>query len=315
MRGMNNPILKVARPGLSALSADDKDLAFSSDWATPKIFMQTNSNWTNTLGYVPSFLGFRQLNSDVPTTFLSPFNSYYKNGGFTTSHYCHSVPSYMGDQIGSTGITFNYANNLLVSPFYDAYTGSWEDEDAFALLMLEPIDGTIPTSYTLAGGEVALIVGDGGDARTNFPSENAIDSRFDTFKIFQTGTLTMSLSSETINVGDGDSVYTESVEHNLGYPPVYLPEAGVGMRPRTQTTSGLGASSSFVVNDILGLGDAWEEEPILDVYVDSTHLYMRYRRQEQFSSTSYNAMTITLYYTIFYNEIGESFNYLNEDYQ
>lgn len=304
---MARGITRVAKRGENAKTTADKNLSFSSEWKTPKIFMQTSSNWTNTIGYVPNFMGFRQLNNSVPATFLSPYNSYYKNGGFNTGDYCHSLPSYMGDSIAWDGITLDENGNLLVSPFYDYYASTWEDENAFALLMLDPIDGSPPSTYDLGSGGLYILAKE-GDAKTNFPTRNSVDSRFDTFKIAKTGTLVMNVPAETIIAGSGDSIYTEVVEHKLGYPPVYLPEAGIGMR--------LDLTESFIVNDILGLGNSYDSDPILDVYVNSDNLIMRYRRQDYiYMDTEYNALTITLYYTIFYNEIGEEFNLLNDTYK
>lgn len=285
MLGMNDAVLKVARPGLSALSADDKDLAFSSDWATPKIFMQTNSDWTNTLGYIPSFMAFRQLNS---------------------TNYSHDTLFDIGD--AANGVYFSdFTQNLGVS----SRTG---DTDMWALLYLDPVDGTVPSTYNLEKGEFLLVAKEEG-AKTNFPTNNAIDSRFDTFKIFKTGTLTITMPAETITHGNSKS-YTETVTHDLGYAPVYLPAAGMDWY---MGLSGLGGNS-FNVNDKLGFlvnpYVAYSDYYRLDVYVDSSKLYMKYTRSaDGVGDESFSACTVTMYYTIFYNKIGESFNYLNEDYQ
>lgn len=286
MLGMNDAVLKVARPGLSALSADDKDLAFSSDWATPKIFMQTNSNWTNTLGYIPSYFAIRQLNS---------------------TDYSHDIYFTTGRWGDAGGVFFNYSDNLYV----DTRSG---DTDMWAILYLDPIDGTVPSSYNLDKGEFLLVAKD-GDAKKNFPTSNAVDSRFDTFKIFQTGTLTLSMPGETITHGNSKS-YTETVTHNLGYAPFYLPAAGMDWY---MGLSGLGGNS-FNVNDKLGfLVNPYVANTNyykLDVYVDEEKLYMTYTRSaDGVGDETFSACTVTMYYTIFYNKIGESFNYLNEDYQ
>jgi hypothetical protein len=123
------------------------------------------------------------------------------------------------------------------------------------------------------------------------------------------------MPAETITSGNSKT-YTETVTHNLGYAPVYLPAAGIDWY---MGYSGLGGSS-FNVNDKLGFLVnplvAYTEYYKLDVYVDASKLYMKYTRSaDGGGNQNFSACTVTMYYTIFYNEIGESFNYLNEDYQ
>jgi hypothetical protein len=94
-------------------------------------------------------------------------------------------------------------------------------------------------------------------------------------------------------------------------PSVYLPEAGVGWS-LDYYNPGFG---SFVLNDYLGFEQGCYGDVIVDVYVDSDNLYLRYTRNPSSSGDAYPSATVTMYYTIFYNEIGEEFNFLNNDYK
>lgn len=282
---MARGIMKTARSGISAKTGADKDLSFSSDWKTPKIFLQTNQNWTNTLNYIPSFMSFRQLNAT------------------------------------------DFAHDLLFSDDTDPFQGAYLDADGdlhinkrsgdtdmWSLLYLDPISGTPPLEYSLGKGGMILLANE-GNAKTNFPTQNSVDTRFDTFKIFDADTLQLDMPDETISAGTSKR-YTATVHHNLGYPPVYLPEAGMNW---PMGYSGIGGNS-FVVNDMLGfLGNPltiYSDYYNLDVYVDSEYLYMEYTRSaDGVGDEHFNACSVTMYYTIFYNQIGEEFNFLNNDYK
>ena len=307
MHGMSSkPITKVARNGFDARYCDDKDLAFSSEWKTPKIFKQTSESWENTLGYIPAFMGFRQLNSSVPFTALNNFE--YISGGFDTTCFTHANPSLM-EFPSSDGVTFFSDGNLSIVPFSGYSWGTnWADEKAFALLFLDPIYGNSPTTYPLKSGGVYLLGKGDVDVRTAFPSDNSMDSRFDSLKIFKTGKLELKVYEETFGISEAYHVYTAEFEHNLGYAPVYLPEAGVGWALDSSLED-----DSFIVNDNLGKLPAGyagiNSAPVLDVYVDSDKLYLRlWRFANDWSTRHYDEVTITLYYTIFYNEIGEEFD-------
>jgi len=303
----NHPITKIARKGFDARYCADKDLSFSSEWKSPKIFKQTSKNWTNILGYLPSFMGFRQLNSSVPFTALNNYE--YISGGFDTNCFTHdnpaliSYPDFMGVSI--------FDQDVILSPYYGYTWGTdWYDENLFALLFLDPLFGTPPTTYPLRSGGVYLLGKGDVDVRTSFPYDNAMDSRFDTLKIFKTGTLELKAPAKTFAVSEAYQTYTAEIEHNLGYAPVFLPEAGVGWALDSSLDD-----DSFIVNDNLGRLPAdyagINSAPILDVWVDDTKLYMRlWRFANDWSTRAYSEITITLYYTIFYNKINEEFDLL-----
>jgi len=274
---MSNPIIKVARPGYDALGAEPKDLSFSSEWETPKIFMQTQSDWQNTLGYTPSFFGFRKLNS---------------------TDYCHDTVS-GSDPV--QGCSFNGgALNL------NTRDG---DSGMTAILFFNALDGTPPTTINNST-KPCLLAAKSGKTTGNFPTDLSLDSRFDTFKIHHTGTLTLTISAETILAGGSNKTYSTYYEHSLGYPPMYLPTAGSGW----DLGVGFIDNISFVVNDYLGYvgaGGGWPGNSRLDVYVDSSKLYMNYvRLANGYLDTDFSAVTVTMYYTTFYNQLGENFNLL-----
>jgi len=274
-------VLKVARPGYNPITANDEDLAFSSDWETPKIFLQTTSSWTNTLDYIPSFMPFRQLNS---------------------TDYCHDMLGTGVDTNPMQGIYLDSNGNLEVN------TRSG-DSGACAILYFNSLSAA-PTSTLSIPTQGTLIVAKSGHTPFEHPYYLVLDSRFDTFKIYTTGTLTLEMDAETILAGGSDKTYSTSFNHSLGYPPVYLPAAGEGWDlgyPGVNDTS-------FTVNDKLGY--LWAGygagNTQLDVYVDSTYLYMDYTRSANVGmDMDYSDVTVTMYYTVFYNEIGNEFNLLS----
>jgi len=281
MPGMTKtPILKVARPGYDIRTATDANLAFSSNRETPKIFMQTSSSWTNTLGYVPSLMSFRKLN---------------------TTNYTHDLQNISSDTDPLQGAYLDENGNLSVSK----RTG---DVSMYSILYFSPLDKDIPIAYKRKRTPRILIAKKGFTTDTS-PANMQIDSEFDTFKIFKTGTLSIVAPAETVPAGSVNKVHTATVNHDLGYPPVYLPMASVGWRLDDPLVNNV----SFIVNDYIGLpNNPYLSSDMLDVYVDSSNLYMKLTRfaNEFFDRTFLSEITITMYYTIFYNEIGEEFNLL-----
>ena len=255
-------------------------------------FRSNNSaSWVNPLGYIPSFLAFRRLGADTPDIGYDVF---------TGEEYTYSLIATKPDPF-DLGVTF-ITDDLSIIPFEG-------DDGAYALLFLDPLEGDPPTTYPLGKGGVYLLGAGDVDVKTAFPYFNSMDSRFDSFKIFKTGTLVLNLPEEVVPTNADSVVHTAVIEHNLGYPPVFLPEATVGW--------GINIEEDFILNDNLGsIGAPYtigiDGEPHIDVFVDSENLYLRYTRPSySFMDKEYGAGSITMYYTIFYNEIGEEFDFLD----
>lgn len=282
MLGMSKkPILEIARPGYSLNGIDSKDISFSSKWETPKIFMQTSSSWTNTLGYVPSLLTFRKLNS---------------------TDYTYDLQSSTEDTDPYQGAYLDSSGNLQITK----RTG---DTDMYTILFFNTLDGTPPNTLTDTR-RAKLLIAKEGVGVTAYPTQLAIDSRFDTFKIYKSGTLSVTAPAETITAGSSDRVYTSTFNHNLGYPPVYLPMASTRWRLDDSAINNV----SFTVNDYVGFPNPYYlSSDMLDVYVDSSNLYMKLTRfaDPYCDRTFLSNITITMYYTVFYNRIGEEFNLLS----
>ncbi len=274
-------ILKVARSGYDIGEADNKDLAFSSENETPKIFLQTRVGWTNTIGFVPSLLTFRKLNS---------------------TDYTHDLQNISSDTDPFQGAYLDENGNLSITK----RTG---DSDMYSILFFNVLDGTPPSTFE-GGAGVKLLISKEKHSVTSSPANLAIDSRFDTFKIYKTGTLSITAPSETITAGSSDKIHTATFNHNLGYPPVYLPMASTGWRLDDPLVNNV----SFIVNDYIGLpNNPYLSSDMLDVYVDSSNLYMKLTRfSDPFNDRTFlSDITITMYYTIFYNDISEEFNLLS----
>lgn len=149
-----------------------------------------------------------------------------------------------------------------------------------------------------------VVVSPDGNLKTSAVS---VYSGFDTFKIAKTGTLTLNVSQEDLGTDSfPESEHTDSLVHGLGYKPMYF--------PFVRSLGILDIAGSFNVNDWLGSpsyfdgsgGNLWE---YVNISVTSTLLTMSVSRGNYASgSRIFPARTVTLYYTIFYNKIDESFN-------
>ncbi len=296
MPGMSNkPITEVARPGYVLPPISQTNLSFSSEWKTPKVLKQTTTDYFNIIdqvGYIPKYLGFRGLGPD--TIAVDPWNSYiaggYSVGDFT---YCDLFKI---NYEGFGGVMVYEGGDVENVPLSGYNFQEWSDNSSSILFFAEALDGTPPIVNTSTQtASPVLLVGDTGvnDVLRVHPSNNIVDSRLDTLKIFRTGTLTLSVPSDASV--SGEKQYSTYIKHNLGYAPIYMPEASVGW----VLSSSIPAN--FVVNDYMGFSQGPTSRPgVLDVYTDSTKLYLRYRR-----FAAEGARTITMYYTIFYNQIGE----------
>jgi len=304
MLGMSKFVIKASKSGEDIRYTENKNLSFSSDIETPKIFMQTSSSYSlSALGYIPSFMGFRQLSNTIITRTSS---ATYISSGFDSGDYTFSISSTMED-VSWNGVTIAETLSgyeLYVSGYSGYFFGhDWADTGGNAILFFDQNSTEIPNTLSLEKKPALLLASDEHSVEDH-PLYLNVDSRFDTFKIYKTGTLELNLPAETVASGNTSSK-TSTYTHNLGYPPVYLPEVGVDWN--IGNAYGY-VANPFVVNDNLG-DRAFSSYPagnILDVWVDSTNLNMRVVRTEG----TYTALTVRMYYTIFYNDISEEFNLL-----
>lgn len=154
----------------------------------------------------------------------------------------------------------------------------------------------------------------GVDVKTAGYKDLIFSSQFDGMKIKRTGSIVLSLPSETFGGSpayETDRVHEASYTHNIGDIPIFLPRI-TGMISYIGVDVSSGAN--FVVNDleeqdipIYGYGD-----PLLEwaeVIMKSDKLILRVRRYNQTgSNVNFSARTATLYYTIFHNQADVEFN-------
>lgn len=289
MHGMSNPISKIARADYDIRTASKQDLSFTSENETPKIFatklFSSNGSYTLPVNYPCAFYPFRKLNS---------------------TDYTHDITldnDISGDAYRGSYISYDYSTNeyKLESNLKDSDVGS------SCILYFDQLDEITPSDITIAD-QPKVIISKENHGIDEHPIYQQIDSRFNTFKVAKTGTLTLTMPSGTLG---SDTTYSSDVVHGLEYPCFYLPEIGYNW---SLQIPGL-YNSSFVVNDYIGsaminfrTGDyQWGSgAPYLSVWVDSSKLYMTCFRP----AATYNGVTITLYYTLFYNDLSEDYDLL-----
>ena len=280
---MSNPILKISRNGYDINKCEDKDLSFDSRKETPKIFatkvFSSFGQHNLPINYSCAFYPFRKLNS---------------------TDWTHDITLNNGQYDDPTRGTYISGNVLYCNP----YPG---ESGISAILYFDQLNETSSNELNIDTHPYFILAKENENVG-NIPINHSIDSRFDTFKIFKSGTLVLSMPSETIT---SDTTHSISITHNLGYPCFYLPEIGKNW---SLQIPGL-MNSSFIVNDYLGsaqvnfrTGDYvyGQDKPFLSVWVDNDKLYMSCTR----NAGTYNAVDITLYYTLFYNDVSEDFDLL-----
>lgn len=173
------------------------------------------------------------------------------------------------------------------------------------VLFSDPFSGS---SSTKASGN-GVVVNKGTDMAID---DLSVFSKFDTFKVCKTGTLTIEASAETLGFPDYDPesvTYSNTISYDLGYVPIYFPWV---------TMMGVeNIAGSFNVNDELGEQQNWSGSggnvgELLIIYPTTTGITMWLDRWNYLEGepTEFPARTITMYVTILYNKQGESFNAL-----
>lgn len=198
--------IEVAREGYDIRESDPKDLPFSSDYFLPKIFKVQRSTSTTSsahgLTFIPRTMFFREITS-------SPKKVGHVAAGLQSA----TVPS-----IGSTNINFqkmtNYSN-FETTPYTTA-----TDSASIAMCMVDPL-GTPSAEPDAIETDYPIIRAGGTNYEPDY--QRKIHSYYDTLKVFNSDTLTLSVASWTPSAGDEYNVTTATYSHNLGYIPLFAP--------------------------------------------------------------------------------------------
>lgn len=294
---MSNPILKIARPGKDVRGLDPKDFALNTKYMLPKIYMQktvtSNTNLTNELGYPHGSWAFRRLTSSSyyrknteAVGFYDPSNWY--SGSIYSNLFTGDEYTYFNSTSTETGVV---TEGAIVDSSQIKIKIPTGDTSLSVVLFAESL-GTTSSDIQLPSKPYIAIGVEGESLSETNLSEQRMNTKLDTLKIFKTGTLTLSLPAETLVYKADSKAYVASVAHGLNYPPMYFP-------PETVSTGFVGQQST-------------------DVYVDDTNLYYRVIRcsygDDAFGypggNKNFSAENRTFNYTIFYNDITEEFNLL-----
>jgi len=156
----------------------------------------------------------------------------------------------------------------------------------------------------------------GFDVKTASPKNLIFSSQFDSMKIRRTGSLVLTLPSDTF--GGPPNYETErkrevSYTHNIGDIPIFLPRI-IGMVAYME--GGVISGGNYIVNDleeqdipIYGYGISVSEWA--SVIMKSDKLILRVTRENySYENITFGARTATLYYTIFHNRADLEFNLL-----
>lgn len=151
----------------------------------------------------------------------------------------------------------------------------------------------------------------GFDVETAANKDLILSTQFDMFKIAKTGSLVLNLPEETKGDGAASSTYTQTYSHGLGYVPLLIPDASSVL---TDVITALGGGEDAIVNDaandafIMASGPPGTNE-LATLYATTTQIVLKVVRNWDYAGT-FGAHSVTCYYTIFYNKIGETFNLL-----
>jgi hypothetical protein len=300
---MAGPVLEIAKSGEDLTTAGSVDMALDSDLLLPKIYMvkeltpdgSGNVSYTHGLGYPPMFLYYEQ------------------------QQYLQSNPAY--EEFDPNRFIWGSQNRYYTmdSTEFTTTVGGISN-DAYLVLFLDPLEepGTEPSPTTTSRPRLRV-----GDAvGTDADYKNRIDSKYQTLKVYMTGELECDLdafNATSIIGGDNEQTDWFSVEHGLGYPPIFTPFGinTVGLDLMAAYDESI--PSSFSVNDVndlfaekwaYSLSGSYIQYEIIWIYVDEDYYYLGYQRKNLDAASGYNfpARTVTVDYTIFNNPINEEFD-------
>jgi len=152
----------------------------------------------------------------------------------------------------------------------------------------------------------------GIDVKTASDKQLIYSSKFDTLKIKKTGTLTINLPTESFDYNTGQIRREVVTPHGFNDIPFFIPRiTGFAVYVNDEVSTG----GNYTVNDleernipVFGYGDMILE--IAEVLIDNTNLILRVDRVNMANMMTFRARTVTLYYTIFYNRVDNTFNLL-----
>ena len=328
---MSRPVIKIAKPGRSVIGLSPKDFALNTKYALPKIYKQVtvedDTIIPNPLGYPHGAWCFRRLNKDSdyslegaePASYWEPYvhvsgpilSSLFTGNEYTCLSSTSSGSLYAGATVRDNEIEIRNLEHIIG---YDGGTPIYgKDTSISTALFAEPL-GETDKDITVGGNPVLKVAPEGRDVKALEAYRQNLDGRFDTLKIFKTGELTLSLPEETIPYMGDCVVRTATFNHGLGYPPMYFPPATVNMNLSTWGNTHGNINERYPLA-VPGFG---YDFLTVDVYVDSNNLYIRSIRAsngpDAFGSETgprtHPALTLSLHYTLFYNEIGSDFDLL-----
>jgi hypothetical protein len=179
-------ILKIAKEGYNVKTAEDKDLIYSSEMATPKIAVNDVYTATSTamvnishgLGYLPTYLLFDG----------------YGDGEWSTSVLNYDLDEYVDNSKVRVWMVNGHQLRyfFLYEPSVSGVTGITLEPDDYGLVISKP----------------------GYDVKTAKAHEQSFNSKLETFSIVDT-------ISDTLYC-DGVGDRTKTVAHGLGYAPAFL---------------------------------------------------------------------------------------------
>lgn len=279
--------IQIARQGKDVRKVDKRELSLDTDLVLPKFCKMrkrtTSGNVAHGLTYPPQFMCFREIGNKWAHT----------NGGGW-----EGIVGGNRSSADSTNISVDVA---------DGDSASW------VLIFLDPCEEpTVKPSPTKFGGPVIVV---SNDVNKDPDYAHRLDTRYDTFKVHRTGTLTINLPAVNLNFLASDTRNT-SVAHGLDYAPIFSP-----FIPYYSDVSAFYGNQGLVVPEnvdlnsleavripkgIGGFTDPYYEE--VWVWVDSTNINIEYKRTNfDFDPYTFPSATASLYYTIFVNRIDEEF--------
>jgi hypothetical protein len=186
--------LVVARPNYNALTAEPKNLAFSSEFELNKIarimrFTAAGSA-NHGLPYAPKFFAMREITS-------SPLKMGWGGVGRVDN-------TKVWTDIFTHSTNFSYDNWQVAN-----------DSASWIILFADNLSEGV-YKKDIHGGVVLVGKGDSD-------YKYKIHSQYDTFKVYKTGRLTVNAGQYDNGAGGGYRITSTTFNHNLGYVPIFGP--------------------------------------------------------------------------------------------